>query len=163
MAKGKVSKQNVGNSGEYYIASMLSARDYTVTITLGRNEKYDLLAVAPDGNTKKISVKTKYDSTKRFILNEKDEKNWKKDLFYCFVSLNGFKKEPDYWIIPSSIVSPHIWKTHREWKKKKSKSGKEHRDSQARGFNCLAHEYGLKGWAKKEHLWYKNPDALTRA
>ncbi len=34
-------KQNIGNSGEYYIASRLSALDFIATITLGRAEKYE--------------------------------------------------------------------------------------------------------------------------
>jgi hypothetical protein len=40
-------KQNVGNAGEYYIASRLSAFNFIATITLGRAEKYDILALSP--------------------------------------------------------------------------------------------------------------------
>lgn len=50
----KLQKQNVGNAGEYLIASRLSALDYTVTITLGRAEKYDILALSPKGKLIKI-------------------------------------------------------------------------------------------------------------
>ncbi len=37
-----MTKQNIGNSGEYFIAYKLSCLDFTVTITLGRAEKYDI-------------------------------------------------------------------------------------------------------------------------
>jgi hypothetical protein len=53
-----IQKQNVGNAGEYYIAARLSALNFTVTITLGRAERYDILALHPDGKVYKISVKT---------------------------------------------------------------------------------------------------------
>lgn len=55
-----IKKQNTGNAGEYYIASRLSAEDFTVTITLGRAEKYDIIAINPNGKTIKISVKSRY-------------------------------------------------------------------------------------------------------
>jgi len=34
---GKVSRQNVGNAGEYFISALLSAKKFVVTVTLGRN------------------------------------------------------------------------------------------------------------------------------
>src|SRR5256885_10304453 len=33
-----IQKQNVGNAGEYYVAALLSAMNYTATLTLGRAE-----------------------------------------------------------------------------------------------------------------------------
>ena len=44
----QIQKQNIGNAGEYYIAALLSALNFTTTLTLGRAERYDILAVAPD-------------------------------------------------------------------------------------------------------------------
>ena len=70
----KVSKQNIGNAGEYFLASYLSANNFIVTITLGRAETYDIIAVNPRGKTFKISVKSRFPKANRFALNEKCEK-----------------------------------------------------------------------------------------
>ena len=86
-------KQNVGNAGEYFIASRLSALDYTVTITLGRAERYDILALSPKGKLIKISVKTtQLENSKRFPLSQKDEEGGSDDFYYAFVKLNNFEK-----------------------------------------------------------------------
>ena len=97
-------KQNIGNAGEYYVASRLSALDFTATITLGRAEKYDILALSPDGKLSKISVKTTYlNSAHSFTLSQKDDSGQSKDFFYIFVRLNEFETEPDFWVIPSNL------------------------------------------------------------
>ena len=81
-------KQNIGNAGEYYIAARLSAEDFVATITLGRAEKYDILAVAPDGKTIKISIKTRREEKeKRFPLGPKDEVGGSDDFYYILVFL----------------------------------------------------------------------------
>jgi len=36
----RIDNQNLGNAGEYYLASYLSAKDCVVTVKLGRNEGY---------------------------------------------------------------------------------------------------------------------------
>ena len=82
----KYSKQNIGNAGEYYIASRLSAENFIVTITLGRAERYDILTINPKGKTIKISVKSRFDlNIKRFPLSNKDEKGGSDDFYYAFV------------------------------------------------------------------------------
>src|SRR3989338_3445613 len=99
----KAQKQNVGNAGEYYIAARLSALNFTATITLGRAEKYDILALSPSGRLVKISVKaTQVENASGFPLSVKDETCQADDFYYAFVKLNNFTKEPDFWIIPSS-------------------------------------------------------------
>jgi len=47
--KEKPDKNNIGNAGEYYIASILSSKGYVTTITLGRAEAYDIIAIRPYG------------------------------------------------------------------------------------------------------------------
>ena len=106
MGDDKIQKQNVGNAGEYYIAARLSALDFTATLTLGRAEKYDILALSPTGRIVKISVKaTQRDGAKDFPLSNKDEEGASDDFFYVFVKLNKFVKEPDFWVIPSKVVN----------------------------------------------------------
>lgn len=99
-------KQNIGNAGEYYLAARLSAEDFIVTITLGRAEKYDILAVNPKSKSIKISVKTMYSQdVQRFPLSRKDEEGGSDDFYYAFLQLNEFKSEPDFWLIPSKRVN----------------------------------------------------------
>src|SRR3989338_273498 len=134
--ENQVKKQNIGNAGEYYIASRLSAEDFIVTITLARAEKYDILAVNPKEKTIKISVKTRFRSdAQRFPLSKKDEEGRCEDFYYAFVRLNQFKNEPDFWIIPSTIVSRLLKKSsHIYFKVKKRRDGKEHNDVGLRNF-----------------------------
>jgi len=116
MLEEKAQKQNVGNAGEYYIASRLSALNFTATITLGRAEKYDILAISPTGKIVKISVKaTRRDNAKDFPLSNKDEKGASDDFFYIFVILNKFVKEPDFWVIPSKVVNAIVSGSHKKF------------------------------------------------
>ncbi len=92
----KTQKQNVGNAGEYYIASRLSAVNFITTITLGRAEKYDILALNPSGKLYKLSVKTtQLVDARDFPLSVKDEDCQSGDFYYAFEKLNKFEKEPD--------------------------------------------------------------------
>jgi len=129
----KLQKQNVGNAGEYFIASRLSALDYTVTITLGRAERYDILALSPQGKLIKISVKTtQLENSKRFPLSQKDEEGASDDFYYAFVKLNNFKKDPDIWIIPSKVVCPLLKYSYEFYLKNPGKEGQQHNDSSMR-------------------------------
>jgi hypothetical protein len=151
----KTTRQNTGNSGEYYLASYLSARNFVVTITLGRNEKYDLLVINPRGKAIKISVKTLY-SGKSFILTKKDEKIKAPDLFYAFVTLNELKKEPEFWIVHSNIVSKSIRKNYKKWFKTPRKDKKPHNKTERRNFNCRKNKYEPKGWERKVEAYKSN-------
>ncbi len=118
----KIQKQNVGNAGEYYIASRLSALDFTATLTLGRAEKYDILALSPSGRVVKISVKsTQCDDAKDFPLSSKDENGASDDFYYVFVILNKFVKDPDFWVIPSKIVNSLVSDSHKKFLEKGGK------------------------------------------
>jgi hypothetical protein len=166
MAEEKAQKQNVGNAGEYYIASRLSARNFTATLTLGRAEKYDILALAPSGKLIKISVKTtQLNDAVDFPLSKKDEEGQSKDFFYAFVKLNGFNKEPDFWIIPSEDVCPLIQKAHKKWEATPGKNNKQH--SLTNTMRILPIE--LRGsykalypedWEKEVKKYYKNINQL---
>src|SRR3989338_8460699 len=126
----KVQKQNVGNAGEYYIAARLSALNFTATIPPGRAEKYDILALSPSGRLVKISVKaTQNASATDFPLSAKDENGASDDFYYAFVKLNGFTKEPDFWIIPSAIVCPLVKSSQEKWMQTLGRSGKPHAET----------------------------------
>lgn len=161
---GDCTPQNIGNAGEYYLASILSAKNYVVTITLGRNEKYDLLAVSPQGKTTKISVKTKQGSSESdFILSQKDE-TVVDDLFYGFVRLNDFKKEPDFWIVPSRIVAHSIKRCHSIWLSIPGKRKPKSLKNTMRKFRVEGTDntYWPKDWDKRMAKYCKNIESIEK-
>lgn len=126
-------KQNIGNAGEYYFAARLSALNFTVTITLGRTERYDVLAVSPSGKTFKFSLKTRFTTENTaFTLSERDEEKHEKDLYYAFIRLHAFEKDPEFWIIPSERVSQIVKDAHQKWRETPGKKGQAHNYSSVR-------------------------------
>jgi hypothetical protein len=160
-----VRKQNVGNAGEYYVAALLSAMDFTVTITLGRAERYDILAVSPKGRTFKFSVKARLSKeSTAFTLSERDERNPEDDLFYVFVRLYEFKEVPEYWVVPSKIVSRVIADAHQKWLKDSGRGGRPHNNTPIRKFPIQIkgadERYYEGGWAKVVEQYCNNFNAL---
>lgn len=161
MNLGKLSKQNIGNAGEYYLASILSAKNFVVTITLGRNEGYDLLSVNPKGKTLKISVKTRnLKDVKRFPLNAKDEEPKANDFFYAFIRLNEFKEEPDFWIIPSQRVAEIIKNAHNHWIATPNREGGKHKEQDMRNFWIVNNKLFPEQWAEELKKYYRNIQIL---
>jgi len=161
MPEKKIQKQNVGNAGEYYLAARLSALDFIVTITLGRAERYDILAISPKGRVIKTSVKaTQNDNAMAFQLSAKDEKGQEEDFYYAFVKLNGFNKEPDFWIVPSEVVCTIIIEAHQKWLRTPGRNNKKHRDIKMRKLHIEVpvnerHLYP-PNWGKEIQKYYKN-------
>ncbi len=164
----KIGKQNVGNTGEYYIASKLSALDFTVSITLGRAERFDILALRPDGKTLTFSIKTaQLEDVKGFPLSSKDEQNPADNFYYAFVKLNESKREPDFWIIPSHIVSELITTAHKNWLATAGRSGKvDHKDNSLRMLPIIVRDSEQKfypeNWQEEIHKYHKNLEQLTK-
>lgn len=144
----KTDKQNIGNAGEYFAASILSAHGFTTTLTLGRAEKYDILAVTPNGKTIKIQVKTLSGNGDQFRMSPKDGNRNEHDLFYFFVRLNELKKSPEYWIFPSKIVADYIPKNYNKWLTSLGKLGQKHNDNEMRTFRVKTDKYTPKNWTE---------------
>lgn len=157
----KPATQNIGNAGEYYLASVLSAKNFVVTITLGRNEKYDLIAVNPKEKTVKISVKTGiHKKIKTFVMSKKDEEI-DANLFYAFVRLNEFEGDPDFWILPSKEVSRVLKFSHQKWLKTPDKKGKKHKDDRMRIFHLQNNNWYPRYWEKELKKYYKCIEPLN--
>jgi len=141
MKEGKPDLQNIGNAGEYFMASVLSGRGFTTTITLGRAESYDIIAISPKGKTVKIQVKTAWAKTNTWRLGEKCQDVAADDFFYAFVSLNEMKESPEYWIVPSRIIAPYIKERHKIWLNTPGKKGQDHNDNPGRTFTIVRDKY----------------------
>ena len=134
MKNGKPDNNNIGNAGEYFIASILSSKGYVATITLGRAEAYDIIAIRPDGKTIKIQVKTAWYDNKVFRLSPKDEIEKNTEYFYAFVTLKENKSNWDYYIVPSKIVARSVREATELWLKTPGMKGQKHNDSTVRLF-----------------------------
>ena len=152
----KPDHQNIGNAGEYFIASKLSASGYITTMTLGRAEKYDILAISPKGKTVKIQVKTAWHDNNSFRLSPKDEIDWNEKGYYAFVTLRENKKPWDYYIFPSKIVTRRVRESHEKWLKTPGKKGQKHNDSTVRIFGTKPGKYSSKWFTEKLVQKYKN-------
>ncbi|OGZ77556.1 MAG: hypothetical protein A2360_03760 [Candidatus Staskawiczbacteria bacterium RIFOXYB1_FULL_32_11] len=161
----KIQKQNVGNAGEYYIASRLSALNFVATITLGRAEKYDILAISPKGRVVKLSVKTtQVEKAKDFPLSHKDECGQSEDFYYAFVKLNNFTKDPDFWVIPSKVLCPLLKNSHEKWGNTLNRKGEKHGHSDVRllpiELTAGQRQYYPENWEKDVEKYYKNLNQL---
>jgi len=160
-------KQNIGNAGEYYIASRLSAENFIATITLGRAERYDILAINPSGKTIKISVKTRYLlGAIDFPLSEKDEHDGADDFFYAFVRLNEFKTEPEFWVIPSKRVNAILEESEKLYRSIPGKKGQVRKGTSLRILPLIASNFYKclypKDWEKELKNYYKNIEQLKK-
>jgi len=156
----KLEKQNICNAGEYYLAAYLSAKNFVVTVTLGRAEGYDLLVVNPKGKPLKISVKTRLPKTKRFALNKKCENLKSDDLFYAFISLDNFQSVPKFWIVHSKIVAERLKESYDKWKITPNKQGGTHNDTNMRNFCPYNEKYYPANWENEVKKYKENIDIL---
>ena len=144
------------------MASRLSAENFITTITLGRAERYDILAINPRGKAIKISVKSRFDlNIQRFPLSDKDENGGTDDFYYAFVRLNEFKKDPDFWIVPSKVVNKILLKSsHIYFGEKLRRDGEKHKDVGLRNFwleiTKTSKDLYPKNWENDLNKYYKN-------
>ncbi|MBI2664951.1 hypothetical protein HYX10_06460 [Candidatus Woesearchaeota archaeon] len=155
-AMSKPDNNNIGNAGEYFIASVLSSRGYITTMTLGRAEAYDIIAIRPDGKTIKIQVKTAWYDNHVFRLSPKDEIDKSTETYYAFVALKENKKPWDYFIVPSEIVSKSVREAHKSWLSTPGKKGQKHNESAVRLFRSKPSKY-CPSWFTQDLIdSYKN-------
>jgi Holliday junction resolvase-like predicted endonuclease len=148
-SSNKPDNNNIGNAGEYYIASILSSKGYITTITLGRAEAYDIIAIRPDGKTIKIQVKTAWNDNHVFRLSPKDAEDKNTELFYAFVTLKQNKKEWDYYMVPADIVAKSVREAHIKWMKTPARNGEKHNESNVRLFRSRPSKY-CPSWFTQE-------------
>jgi len=156
MKEDKPDNNNIGNAGEYFIASILSSRGYITTITLGRAEAYDIIAIRPDGKTIKIQVKTAWYNNHVFRLSPKDEIDKDTEYYYAFVTLKENKESWDYFIVPAKIVAQSVRESHQKWLATPGKRGQKHNDNTVRLFRSKPSKY-CPSWFTQELIdSYKN-------
>lgn len=135
-----------GVAGEYYVAAKLSSLNLIASITLRNTKGVDIICSSSDSlNTVSIQVKTNKGSAREWVLNRKSEDTVSKNHFYVFVCLNNNIKHPDYFVVPSEIVSKTINESHSNWLNSPGKNGAVHKDNNLRKFTDYDEKY-LEQW-----------------
>jgi hypothetical protein len=62
-------------------------------------------------------------------------------LFYVFVRLAGLTERPEFYIIPSGVVTAHVKADHAEWMQKPGRDGQAHQPTRMRQFLVTAATY----------------------
>lgn len=138
-------KISVGNSGEYFVAAELERRGYTCAVPMSNTKDFDILAIRRDNNHQyAIQVKTTSRGIKQWALNAKNEQLIGDNIIYVFVVLNGLAN-PEYHIVPSSVVAEYIHTYHQKWLMTPGKNGQKHKDTSLRAFEDKNDEY-LDKW-----------------
>lgn len=146
METTRVSSILAGVSGEYFVAAELSRRGYICSVTLKNTRGIDILVCNEDATkTLGIQVKTNQINRTEWMLNEKSEKMIDENIFYVFVNLKGIGELPEFYIVPSKVVSDYITSTHKDWLSEKGKKGQQRNDSTMRKFKDPEKKY-LNQW-----------------
>lgn len=142
----KISGVLSGVSGEYFVAAELSRRGYIASITLRNTKGIDIL-VSNAAATRSVGLQVKTDQGERkgWLLNKKAENYYANNLFYVFVNLKNDRSRPDYYIVPSKVVSEYVKKGHAEWLRTPGKRVKQHTDTPMRMFRDENDKY-LEKW-----------------
>ena len=161
MSKLKISKNNIGVAGEFYMAHVLAKHNFKVNVSLGRTEGFDLFVQNPQGENLTVSVKTTYSNESKFlIMNKKAETLIDESLFYAFVRLNMPDGVPEFWIVPSTIVAPVIKREHEIHMTKTYKSGKPHKESTMRNFYLQGQSNYPDDWEEQLKGFKSNIESL---
>jgi hypothetical protein len=142
----KISSILAGVSGEYFVAAELSRRGYICSVTLKNTKGIDILVCNEDSTkTLGIQVKTNQINKREWMLNEKSEKMIDTNIMYVFVNLISQNILPEFYIVPSKVVSDYITNDHLKWLSTIGKKGQQHNDSSMRKFKDLEQVY-LNRW-----------------
>jgi hypothetical protein len=125
-----------GVAGEYFVAAELSLRGILSTITLRNSRGIDIIASNSDGSRAvSIQVKTNQNRQSKWILTKKSESFSADDYYYVFVTLNNIGQRPDFYVVPSLVVSQYISSSNRDWLTGKKIDGGSRKDSGIRNFH----------------------------
>lgn len=151
MRNKKFSNNITGASGEYYVAAELCRRGLIATITLKNMPGVDIIATDVDGKKSAIiQVKTRrIDNAKNdFPIASSPIRKKGRKFFYVFVSLEK-DSQPDYYIIPQSIVAEYVEGEFQKWikadKKRKSKLRVLHNKALHSLFNKYHNNWSILG------------------
>ncbi len=128
-----IDKNLIGAAGEHLVLSRLLERGVLASQAPRGTRKVDILVNPLDGGQPKlIQVKATLATGARlkWHMKAKHEDLVDKDMFYCFVSLDGERSE--VYVIPSRQVAKAVKTSHQVWLETPGKKGQAHNDSEMR-------------------------------
>lgn len=136
------SSQQIGISGEYFVAGELTRRGFIASITLRNSEGIDIICTTPDSSKSfSIQVKTSSYDKPSWIMNIKAEGKYSDKFFYILVIIPNIDSIPKYYIVPSKEISHHILETHKKWLSGKKKNGDDRKNTTMRKFNDFENKF----------------------
>lgn len=145
-SQSKVSTILAGVSGEYFVAAELSRRGYICSVTLKNTKGIDILVCNEEATkTLGIQVKTNQINRSEWVLSDKSERLIDETIFYVFVNLREINDLPEFYVVPSKIVSEYIISNHKSWLSEPGKKGQQRNDSSMRKFRDYEKKY-LNRW-----------------
>lgn len=144
--RDKLESALVGVAGEYFVAAELSLRGFIASITLRNTRGIDIIASKSDASSAvSLQIKSNSDGSASWILTKNSEGFWSNQHFYVFVALRDVGTRPDYFVVPSKIVSDSIINGHSAWLAGKKSDGSQRKDSSIRKFTDYEGRY-LERW-----------------
>lgn len=144
-----------GTSSQFFVAGELCRRGLVAVVTMGNTPNTDILCSNREG-TKfvHIQVKTYVPGNKTVSVGKKAEKYYGENFIWVLagIPLPDSDKPFEYYIVPSSEVSRHVYEGHKQWLGVKGKKGQDHNDSSVRTIS-LPPNASYSGWRIDE---YKN-------
>ena len=146
-------KNLVGAAGEHLVLSRLLSKGVLAAQAPRGARKADVLVNHLDGKPPcLIQVKTRSgtNASSGWHMGEKHEVISDKDLFYCFVSIEG--AETFVYVVPAAKVAKVVKDSHETWLNTPGAKGQKHNDSKMR---FIKNTYKLKiksapdGWMDK--------------
>ena len=135
-----------GVTGEYFVAAELSIRGYLASMTLRNSRGIDIIASNSDASRSvSIQVKTSKGDGSQWNLNKKAESYFADNHYYVFVVLHSVGQRPDFYVVPSKVVSEYTSTSHRKWLAIPKKDGSVRKDSAIRKFRDDEGKY-KEGW-----------------
>ena len=135
-------KNLVGAAGEHLVLSRLLSKGVLAAQAPRGARKADILVNHLDGKPPcLIQVKTRISArdSAGWHMGEKHEAVADRDMFYCFVALDG--AETSVYVIPAKKVAQVIRDSHATWLRTPGLKGQKHNDSKMR---FLKNNYRLK-------------------
>jgi len=124
-----------GNAAQFFVAGELCRRGYAAVVTLGNTPNTDILVSNAIGSKfAHIQVKTFVPGNRTCTVSKKAEYDFGPTFFWILagIPLPSSELKPEYFIIPSKVISKHIALEHQKWLSEPGKNNQPHRDSNVR-------------------------------
>jgi hypothetical protein len=137
----KLSTEQSGIAGEYFVAAELSRRGYLAAVTIKNTKGVDILASNRDA-TKSVGIQVKTNQARKpeWMLNKKIEGVDSTNLFFVFVLLNQLD-QPQYYVVPFAEAARYASENHKQWLATPGKKGQPHNENSIRWFRDKDGDY----------------------